>query len=71
MNHEAVQEWLRVRGRLLEFENALAVLSLGVAAGEGSEESLQQERQRLEIARERCTAAYQRAFPRRLGRAVR
>lgn len=63
MNHEAVQDWLRVRRELLDKEAAFTRLAIKVANAEASEELLQQERVELEGLRELCTVAYQRAFP--------
>lgn len=63
MNKDAVEDWLRVRRDLLAKEAAFTDLAIRVAAGEGSEQELQQHRLILEGMRELCSAAYQRAFP--------
>lgn len=65
MNSEAVHDWLRVRRELLARESAFTDLAIRVAAGQETEEVLQQERQALETARQVCSAAYLRAFPAR------
>jgi hypothetical protein len=44
-------------------EAAFTTLAIKVAEGSESEETLQKERQMLEAARELCSAAYGRAFP--------
>jgi hypothetical protein len=66
MNHEAVQDWLKVRRHLLEMETSFTDLAIRVAAGEETEEALQERRRMLEATRSLCSAAYARAFPQRL-----
>ena len=63
MNAQAVQDWLRVRRELLDMEAAFTRLAIKVTEGSETEESLQAQRVILEAARERCSAAYHRAFP--------
>lgn len=44
-------------------ESAFSDLAMRVAAGEETEQHLQQERRILEATRALCSAAYERAFP--------
>ena len=63
-----VQAWLDIRRKLLELETAFTDLALRAVHGDVPPEQLQQERQHLLTARELCTAAYERAFPRSANR---
>jgi len=65
MNNEAVQDWLRIRRKLLDMEASFTSLAISVASGQAEEHLLQQQRQLLEAQRVLCTAAYLRAFPER------
>lgn len=65
---EHVQEWLEIRRRLLEMETAFTDLALRAVNGDVPPEQLQQERLHLHAARDLCTAAYERAFPKSANR---
>lgn len=58
-----VEDWLRVHRALLEKEAAFTDLALLAASGQISLEHLNEEREDLMALRARCTAAYERAFP--------
>lgn len=63
MNHQAFEDWLRVRRDLLEMESAFTKLAIKVTEGAETEDTLRQKREVLQAQRELCTAAYERAFP--------
>jgi len=58
-----VEDWLRVHRALLEKEAAFTDLALQAASGQVSLEHLNEEREDLMALRARCTAAYEKAFP--------
>jgi hypothetical protein len=63
VNHQKVQDWLRIRRVLLDMEAAFTDLAVRVATGQGDEHELQERRHELEGMRELCSAAYRQAFP--------
>jgi len=62
-NSTAVQDWIRIHRLLLERETAFTDLALRAVAGEVTTEHLAQQRAALIELRERCSAAYENAFP--------
>jgi hypothetical protein len=62
-----VDDWLRVHRELMEKEAAFTAFAMRAAAGEVTLEKLDQERQKLMALRARCTAVYEKAFPKRSG----
>ena len=59
----AVHIWLAIHRELLDRENAFTDLAIRAAAGHVSTHELAQQRSELMKLRERCSAAYDRAFP--------
>jgi hypothetical protein len=63
VNHNKVQDWLRIRRELLEMEAAFTDLAIRVASGQAAVQELDERRGKLEAMREVCSAAYRKAFP--------
>jgi hypothetical protein len=61
-----VQEWLQIHRTLMDMEAAFTDLALKAVDGEVAPADLDEARSRLMHTREQCTAAYERAFPKRL-----
>lgn len=61
-NAQALEDWLRIHGQLVELETAFAELALQVARGEVPLAVLDAQRVVLVETRELCSAAYARAF---------
>jgi hypothetical protein len=63
MDHSSVQDWLQVRRELLAKEAEFTDRAIAAARGDITPEELAKERALLMATRERCNAAYNRAFP--------
>lgn len=62
LDQSAMADWLRVHRRLVELEAEFADAAMRAAAGEISEDELQEKRNDLMGMRDLCTAIYQKAF---------
>lgn len=63
MDSQAFNDWIQAHRELMQMEMTFTALAVRAAEGDYPEEQLAQERALLEASRERCAAAYARAFP--------
>lgn len=64
MTDTAVQDWLAVHRELLNREAAFTDVAIRAALGQITMDELSEQRRELVDLRERCSAAYELAFPR-------